>query len=201
MSRVVSRIPVGKSGDWSIEKFTVKEGSAKLHQLQCLFSGQGARGIDPGDYTRLVCKGRGVIMSDTPAECRDFSYFVREAHGSVLVNGLGLGCVVQALLDKPDVTDVTVIEIEQDVIDLVAPHLRNPRLTVIRADAYEWKPPPGRTWDFCWHDIWDDICTDNLPLMAKLHRKYARRCHVRQDSWARAEVKSLRRQDRRWTTL
>lgn len=197
MSRIVSRIPAGTSGNWAVEKFTVLDDGARLHNLQCLFSGQGSRGIEPGNYTRLVCKGRGVIMSDTPAECADFDLFVYRAHGSIIVNGLGLGCVVQALLAKKDVSDVTVIEIEQDVIDLVAPHLRDPRLTVIHANAYAWKPPPGRTWDFAWHDIWDDICADNVPLMGKLHRKYARRLRCGQDSWCRSTARRLRREDQR----
>jgi hypothetical protein len=198
MPRVISSVPAGKSGQWSVEKFTVTEDGAKLHNLRSLWSGQGSREIEPGDYTRLVCKGRGVIMSDTPAECRDFGYFVRDAHGSALVNGLGLGCVVQALLAKKLVSDVTVIEIEQDVINLVAPHVADPRLNVIHADAYTWKAPPGRIWDFVWHDIWDEICGDNAPLMGKLHRKYARRCRVKQDSWCRDQVKYQHRQDSRY---
>jgi hypothetical protein len=197
MRGFTSSIPAGKSGKWKVEKFTITEDRGKLYNLQLLFSGQGARAVDPVNYTRLTCEGRGVIMSDTPAECSDFLYFVHRAEGSILVNGLGLGCVVQALLAKREVSDVTVIEIEQDVIDLVAPHVADPRLTVIHADAYDWKPPPGRTWDFAWHDIWDDITSDNLPLMGKLHRKYARRLRCGQESWARNIVKSMRRQEQR----
>jgi hypothetical protein len=33
----------------------------------------------------------------------------------------------------------------------------------------------GKRYDMVWHDIWDDICSDNLEGMAKLHRKYGDR--------------------------
>ena len=55
-----------------------------------------------------------------------------------------------------------------------------------QADALEYKPPRGEQYDVVWHDIWPNICTDNLPEMHKLHRKYGRRCNW-QGSWCRAE--------------
>ena len=51
------------------------------------------------------------------------------------------------------------------------------------------------------HDIWDDICLDNLETMATLHRKYGRRCDW-QGSWKRDWLKYQQRrereQDRMW---
>jgi hypothetical protein len=46
---------------------------------------------------------------------------------------------------------------------------------VIQADAFSWKPPRGELYDVIYFDIWADICTDNLPEISKLKRRYARR--------------------------
>lgn len=190
-----SKIPEGERGNWKVEKFTVSESDSRFEEMRALMHGS-RRFVPPGTYTRLMCRGRGVIMSDTPDELRDFHRYVLRMSGSVLINGLGLGCVVQELLAKPDVTEVTVIEKEADVIALVAPHLADPRLTVIHADAYEWTPPKGKRWNFVWHDIWDNIVTDNLKGMSRLHRKYGRRCDE-QRSWQREELLYMRRREQR----
>ena len=177
-------IPEGTSGDWSVEHFTVNEQDIKLFNLRCQFQpGMGRRTMKPGTYQRLR-RGRAVIMTDTPAELQDHSWFVWQATGNVLVNGLGLGCVLRDLLAKPEVKRVTVIENSPDVIALVAPHFDDRRLTIIEDDAFTWQPPKGERYQAVWHDIWDTICADNLPEMHRLHRKYGRRCDW-QGSWCR----------------
>jgi predicted membrane-bound spermidine synthase len=125
-----------------------------------------------------------MIMSDTPAEVADHRELIHVASGSVLLNGLGLGVAARLILAKPVVTDVTIIELSPDVIKLVSPHISDPRLTIIEADAFTWQPPRGKRFNAVWHDIWDDICSDNLPGMHKLHRRYGRRADW-QGSWCR----------------
>jgi spermidine synthase len=131
-------------------------------------------------------------MSDTPDERRDHLSAIREAKGHVLLNGLGLGCVLQSCLEKEGVTKVTVVEKEEDVIALVAPHYQErygDRLEVVHADAFEYKPPKGVRYGMVWHDIWPNMCADNLPEMHRLHRKYGRRTEW-QGSWGRAYIES-----------
>ena len=82
-------------------------------------------------------------------------------------------------------------------IKLIAPHYNDPRLEIIHADAFEWKPPKGVRYNCVWHDIWDYICTDNLPEMHKLHRKYGRRCDY-QESWCRSVCEYEKRQEKRY---
>jgi hypothetical protein len=43
-----------------------------------------------------------------------------------------------------------------------------------------------------WHDVWANICEDNLPLMARLHRRYGRRVNW-QGSWSKEVVLAARR--------
>jgi predicted membrane-bound spermidine synthase len=137
--------------------------------------------------------GKKLIMGDTPAEMRDHDAPVRVARGRCLINGLGLGVVLQACLQKSEVEHVTVVEVSQDVVDLVAPHYFEmfgaQRLEVICADAYEFKPSKGIRYGMVWNDIWIDITTDNYEGMKKLHRKYGRSSDW-VGSWMRHEIKT-----------
>lgn len=166
-------VPEGTSGAWRVEQYEVPADRWQGFR----------RVVPPGRYTRLTRNGK-VIMSDTPDEKRDHMWFAQRARGNVLINGLGLGMVLGAILRKLEVSSVTIIENSPDVIRLVAPSYRDPRVTIIEADALEWRPAPGQRYDAVWHDIWDDICADNLPEMHKLHRRYGRRAAF-QGSWAR----------------
>jgi hypothetical protein len=169
-------IPEGVSGDWRVERFTVDH--PDFHSMV------RGRGVPVGEtFTRLM-RGPILVMSDTPAEMRDHRGPVINASGSCLINGLGIGMVLRAVLAKPEVTDVTVVELSEDVIKLVAPSYQDPRVTIVHADAFEYKPPKGRRYQMVWHDIWDYICADNLPEMHRLHRKYGRRADW-QGSWCR----------------
>lgn len=184
-------IPVGQRGLWEVQQFTVSEDEAKFQNMRAAFSfTDRGQYIRPGTYTRLMRSGK-VIMSDTPSEMNDHSYFVRKAKGYVLINGLGLGMVLKNVLAKPEVETVIVNELSQDVIGLVAPHYQDDRLCVNHADALMWKPPRGIVFNAIWHDIWDDKCESNLQEMSKLHRRYARWLAPGgyQASWGREEIK------------
>jgi len=172
-------LPEMRQGAWKIDHFTVtgKE-----------FQGFSSRTVPPGTYTRLT-RGGTLVMSDTPDEMRDHLPIVQHATGSVLLNGLGLGMVLKNILENSNmihVTDVTVIEIDRDLIGLVGPYysLRDKRVSVICADALTYKPPKGKRYNAVWHDIWDDICTTNLDQMKYLHRKYGSKADW-QGSWCR----------------
>jgi len=197
-------IPEGQSGKWSVDRFVVSQDGARWDALHANIHGS-SRFTPEGVYTRLMCKGRGTIMSDTPDEMRDHYEPVKRAYGNILIDGLGVGMVLNACLLKEDVQHATVVELEEDVIKLVAPHYIDKfgvdRLTVVHASAYDYQPPRGAFYDMVWHDIWDDICTDNLPEMTRLHRKYGRRC-AWQDSWGKGlcqyYAKRERRERREW---
>jgi predicted methyltransferase len=119
------------------------------------------------------------------------------------MHGLGLGVALNgAFLNGAD--HVTVIEKSSDVITLTGKYWQEKygdRLTIIEGDAYTWKPESGKSWDIVWHDVWDNLCTDNLQAMAKLHRRFGRRCKW-QGSWGykllKAKAASEKREARRW---
>lgn len=194
-------VPEGESGNYKVERFEVSDEDARFSGMRDIFSGQGHRSVPAGVYTRLIRKGLwGPLMSDTPAEIRDHYNPVRKACRDCLINGLGIGVVLQACLRKPEVDHVTVIEISEDVIRLVADHYYDKfgkdKLEIIQEDALEWKPPKGKFYGMVWHDIWPDICSDNWEIMKKLHRKYGRRS-LWQGSWCRDEVKRAVQESKR----
>ncbi len=184
-------VPVGISGDYCVEHFSVSEKDASLERIRSIM--HGGRGVPAGNYTRLRRKNH-LIMSDTPDEIDDHYMPIRMAHGKILINGLGLGIVLNAILKKPNVEHATVVEISPDVIILVGNYyqaLYGNRLTLIQSDALSFCPPKGIRYNMVWHDIWNDICGDNLPEMTKLHRKYGRRTDW-QDSWCKFECQQRR---------
>ena len=183
----VGRVPEGECGDYRIEHFSVDEDAARRTAIRAWRDEY----VPAGDYTRLM-RGRTVVMSDTPMEKRTNWWIMHHAKGHVLLNGLGIGMVLRAILAKPEVISVTVVEKAPEVIELVGPTFSSdPRLTVIAADALEYQPPKDLRFDIVWHDIWDFICADNLPEMHRLHRKYGRRC-AEQASWCRDRCEMLK---------
>ena len=187
-------VPEGKSNEWEVKKYTVSEIDVKKQLLHSV-----RRYVPQGTYTKLMRDGV-IIMSNTPDEIRDFIRVkgIRKAKGHILINGLGLGVVVQYLLDNNEVTKITVIEKSADVIKLVAPtYLRDKRVEILHADCFTYKPPKNVKYDFVWHDIWDGICSDNVEEMKKLHRKYGRKTKA-QASWCRSECEVLLEKEKKF---
>lgn len=188
----------GCVGDWRVERFTVSAEAAKMERMWAMLG--GGRGVPEGEYTRLMHRG-SVVMSDTPDEMRDHYEPVRMARGHCLVNGLGLGMVANAMAARESVERVTVIEISPEVIELVSPSLHS-KVSVICADALEWRAPrPGQTrgrgcwphrFGVVWHDIWPEICLDQIPERQKLMRRYGRRSDW-QGCWAADQISRARR--------
>jgi hypothetical protein len=73
-----------------------------------------------------------VVMPDDPLHWIGMQRLAEASVGRVLVIGLGLGLVVHHLVKNLKVTQIDVVEINPDVIELVEPLLpQDPRITVI----------------------------------------------------------------------
>lgn len=196
-------VPEGRSGLWSVEKFTVSAEEARHDSAMSAIRGS-SRHTPAGTYTGLYRKGfhinqpGDIIMSDTPDEYLDHADFIRAAHGNVLIAGLGLGMVLQEVCRRVEVQSVTVVEKSPDVIALVGPTYKKRyphKLNLVEADIFTWEVRPRPKFDITWFDIWDNLCTDNLDEMAKLNRKYARWCSDKR-SWGREILLDRRRRER-----
>lgn len=191
-------IPEGESGSASVSHFEVSADDVSLTNMRLAMSGNGRDSIRPGKYVQLKIGG-ALYMSDTQMEQRSNAHFVGDATGDVLIAGLGIGLIIAPLLKKESVTSITVIEKYQDVIDLVAPHLKSDKLTIVCADILEWKPEKGQKFDTIYFDVWADICEDNLDEIAILHRRfksYKRSKESFMDSWQRDRLLYERRRNK-----
>lgn len=187
----------GRSGPWEISEFEIKDGlDLFMSNFRAARDGNGYAVVRPGKFKRLTHDKRGVIMSNTCMEVLTAYEAYKKATGDVLVTGLGLGMVVEGMLSKPDVRSVLVIEKEPDVIKLVAPTFsKDPRITIVCDDAFEFLPERGRKFDYIWHDIWDDISENNLESMKKLTKRFAGRSANGQGVWSREELYAQRRRE------
>lgn len=191
-------LPLVERGVWRIDRTVVSERKAQYLELRAAIGGGGGLGrgrVRAGEAITMLYRDRALVMSDTPDELRDFYQFWRRARGHVLVNGLGLGCAVRALLIWPQVERVTVVEIDDDLLammrPLLGPQVARGRVNLIHDDALTVRWPVGQRFDSAWHDVWDDICGDNWPEIRRLHRRYGGRVD-HQESWSRAELEVLR---------
>ena len=179
------RVPIGKSGNWEIKEFTITEKAASFYNINC-----HGRPVKPGNYKKLTRNG-AMVMSNTPLEIDDFMWFVNVARGDVIVAGLGLGVLLEALIKENETKSITVIEISSDVIKLVAPTFTNiKKIEIINADIFTWQPN-GKKWDYGWFDIWDAICFDNLKEMSTLKRKFAKKVKEKH-FWCESECRNQR---------
>ena len=127
-------------------------------------------GLKKDRYARLLIDGK-IMMSDTPMEHRTNSNFVCNAHGDVLIGGLGLGMIVLAIQDKADVSSVTIIEKSEDVLAAVSQQLPlNSKVEIIEGDVFKYKP--CRKYDCIYMDIWPYPDEDAYKEMKTLKRKY-----------------------------
>ena len=95
-----------------------------------------------------------------------------------------------------EVEHIDVVDDSADVLKLVATYFTDRRVSFHHADAYQHRFPVGTRCDIAWHDIWDDLNEDNLPLMAKLNRRYAKAVRW-QGSWGMEFLRRERRRDKR----
>lgn len=143
-------------------------------------------------YTKLVHLKQGVWMSDTPLELGSNSEFLLKANGHVLIFGLGIGLIVHPLIGDSIIESITAVELNSDVISLVAPYL--PGVEVMQGDAYSMDFGK-RKFDTIYFDIWRDRCLDNYEKSTELHKRYRKNMNLKNpnrymNSWMRNEFKS-----------
>ena len=131
-------------------------------------------GLEAGSYVVLRDKKlRDIIMSDTWMEQHTNIDFVRRANGNVLVAGLGIGMIILAIQDKPDIKSVTIVDLHQGIYDIIMPtlskHLNN-KVKVVICDIHDFVPEIK--YDVIYCDIWNDVSGGNWDEMKKLTKKF-----------------------------
>lgn len=189
-----------EKGIAKISPFEFKnEGMQTLTNLRLARDAEWWFQINEGKYVRLVVNGE-LMMSDTGMERYSNREFIKKANGKILIAGLGIGMVLKNILDKPEVTEVLVIEKYQDVIDLVKPKFNHPKLKVIQENIFNYKTK--EKFDVIYFDIWPSINTDNLEEIKILHNKFKynlnrtnSNCFM--DSWLKKYLQNIKRKESR----
>ena len=158
-------LPVYPSGD---------QGSWRLSQI--------ANGIDHGYYSRqwfisemplLMRRNPGdpeqweTWMSLTPHEIESQEPGCLYATGHTVVMGMGMGWVALNAALNPSARKVTVVELDQEVIELIGasgvigqlPPEIAAKIVIVKANAMEWQP--DEPVDFLYADIWRPIADTN----------------------------------------
>ena len=120
-------------------------------------------------YPAVLQKGR-LWMAITPNEVETMRQDIAAAHGNILVLGLGLGYYAYMTAQMENVSRVTVVELDRDVIRLFEEELLpqfpgKEKIRVIHGDAFAYveKEAAGEQYDFVYADIWHDVL-DGTPM-------------------------------------
>ena len=110
---------------FSLQVFTLSEDNIKLATLRDMANRRReSMGLKAGNYAKLVDKkSHEIVMSDTAMERQTNSEFLRKANGHVLIGGLGIGMILLAAQEKPEIQTITILEKYSEVIELLLPSL------------------------------------------------------------------------------
>lgn len=157
-------IPPGKIGNFEVKVEKMPPGTPMLmNNFRNAFIGrqEAPRHVAFKEATawHKLQENGATWMSDYPIEQRQHDEVLKHLRGSVLVGGLGLGYAVTYLAARKQVGKITVVELNQEVIDLVFPYLETKgKVEAVRADLLEFlKQQQGkkrRVWTQAFYDIW-----------------------------------------------
>lgn len=152
--------PLSKSGKAEIKRKNYSKGVYHLH-------GADEKGFSyfqvmkPIPVTSLEIDGK-TWMVDDPTHWLYIQRMARKMKGNVLIGGLGLGLIVHALALNTEIDSVTVVEMNQDVIQLVSPlvpHLvnhgwLNREIKFVEAEIAAYCLGTSKQFDDAFIDIW-----------------------------------------------
>ena len=141
-----------------------------------------------------LTEGNNIWMSLNPNEIETMKPYISKAKGNVLVLGLGMGYVPFMLSLKNCVKSITIIEKDQEIInlfnELIYPSFVNKeKIKIIKGDAIEFarKSQKEGTYDYIFADLWHDP-EDGLPLFVAL-----KQINKNIDCWLEASMYALLR--------
>jgi len=105
----------------------------------------------------ILARGSVPWMSLTPMEIYSLRPALGVAEGHVLVAGLGMGWLTRRLLENSDVTKVTQLELDSDIINFFGKPIKDnsdKKLQLIEADVYQFLKETPQKFDSIIFDIW-----------------------------------------------
>lgn len=173
------RMPETTRGSWKMGYKTIQAYEAfTSDDLKALKDGREIPqiGFFTEDFRAPIVEENGrEWMTVTPSEINTMTADIEAAFGKVAVFGLGLGYYAFMVSQKPNVSEVVVIEKEESVISLfrefILPQFPNAqKITVIQADAFEYAASMGeKQFDCAYVDIWHDVL-DGVNMYLRMKR-------------------------------
>lgn len=119
-----------------------------------------------------IDEGNTNWMSITPHEINTMKRAIKEAHGNILVLGLGLGYYPYMASLKQEVKSIDIVEIAKEPIAIfkesILPFFRQKqKINVISIDAFEYLKNYSKKYDYVFADLWH-LPEDGLPMYSKI---------------------------------
>lgn len=127
-----------------------------------------------------------VWMSPAVSETLSMKDGIEKGHGKCLTMGLGIGEIPYLWLQKDNVESVTIVEFNQDVIDLFEKYIQpqfktNKKINIIHGDAFDYYNEDFlNEFDYVYIDFWESS-EDGLEYYIKLMEKRINMTHI--DYW------------------
>lgn len=174
-----------KGDNWKFEKQNYKPFEAFVfNDLKNMNDGRiiPQIGFFPEEfYYPAVLQNNRVWMLVTPNEIETMQNAVNKARGNVLTYGLGLGYFAYMASIKDDVSSVTIVERDKEIIDLfkkyILPQFKcKDKVKILQYDAFFYAEnymSKGK-YDLIFTDLWHDP-SDGVDLYLKMkdHEKYS----------------------------
>lgn len=128
-------------------------------------------------YICLVQNDNLHMMTDHPTETVTNQHFIDRAKGDVLIFGMGLGLIIFPLLEDSEITSITVVEMDEHLINDVSSIIKSKDsrgiLKIVNGDAFEYhKQIDTEKFDTIYFDIWQNVDDNAYTEMNFLHRSY-----------------------------
>ncbi|MBR2927015.1 MAG: hypothetical protein IKC31_05520 [Clostridia bacterium] len=138
-------------------------------------------------------------MTVTPNEIETMKEPIQRARGRVLTLGLGLGYFAFCASQKEEVTEVTVIEQDGNVISLVREHLlpqfpHREKIRIVQADAFDFLERTNLSgqFDYLFSDLWHDA-SDGLEMYIRIKKLLQKHPTLPRDYWIEPSLLSALR--------
>lgn len=138
-------------------------------------------------------------MTVTPNEIETMRQPIQSSHGQVLTLGLGLGYYAFHVSQREEVSSLTIVERNPEIIDLFQNHIlpqfpHKEKIRLIQSDAFDYMQTQFRQskFDVVFADLWHDA-SDGLDLYLQLKRYETAAPHTSFSYWIEPSLLSVLR--------
>ena len=143
-----------------------------------------------------VIKDDVVWMSTDPNEINTMDSSIKKAKDNVLAFGLGLGYFPIMCASKKEVTSVTIVEKDPEIIKIFKKHILplfeyKEKIHIIEDDAFKYARGDLSRYDYLFIDIWHNP-EDGLPMYLKF-KKILKGKKIATDYWLEKSILAMYR--------